>query len=38
LLINGATRDISVNIGTNDADGLLRFELVYDYHHALTRQ
>jgi hypothetical protein len=38
MLINGATRDISVNVGTNDADDPLRFEPVYDFHHAVTSQ
>jgi uncharacterized protein YukJ len=37
MLINGATWDIAVNVGTNDADDLLRFKLVYDFHHALTQ-
>jgi hypothetical protein len=27
--------DSAINVGTNDADDLLRYRLVYDFHHAL---
>ena len=34
----GAQRwDVAINVGTNDADDLLQYRLVYDYHHPLTQ-
>jgi uncharacterized protein YukJ len=30
--------DVAVNVGTNDADDLLRYRLVLDYHHPLAAQ
>jgi uncharacterized protein YukJ len=29
--------DVAVNVGTNDADDLLRYRLVFDFHHELTK-
>jgi uncharacterized protein YukJ len=28
--------DVAINVGTNDADDLLKYKLVYDFHHAVT--
>jgi len=34
----GAQRwDVAINVGTNDADDLLQYRLVCDYHHPLTQ-
>jgi uncharacterized protein YukJ len=35
---NGGSQDwdSAVNVGTSDSDDLLRYKLVYDFHHALT--
>jgi uncharacterized protein YukJ len=30
------TWDVAVNVGTNDADDLLRYRLALDFHHAVT--
>ena len=35
LSVGGERWDIAVNVGTNDADDLLRFRLVFDYHHPI---
>lgn len=35
LNVGGAAWDVAVNVGTDDADDLLRYKLVYDYHHPL---
>jgi uncharacterized protein YukJ len=35
LLVDGAPWDVAVNVGTNDADDLLKFKLVYDFHHPV---
>jgi uncharacterized protein DUF2278 len=34
---NGGTEqwDTAINVGTNDADDLLKYKLVFDFHHAL---
>lgn len=34
---NGGTEnwDTAINVGTNDADDLLNFKLVFDYHHPI---
>lgn len=32
------TWDVAVNVGTNDADDLLRYRLVYDFHHPIITQ
>jgi uncharacterized protein YukJ len=29
--------DVAINVGTNDADDLLKYKLVYDFHHPLTQ-
>ena len=31
-----AAWELAINVGTNDADDLLRYRLVYDFHHPLT--
>jgi uncharacterized protein YukJ len=36
LLVGGATWDVAVNVGTNDADDLLKYKLVFDFRHVLT--
>jgi uncharacterized protein YukJ len=28
--------DVAINVGTNDADDLLKYKLAYDFHHPLT--
>jgi uncharacterized protein YukJ len=38
LLVANDQWDVAVNIGTNDADDLLRYKLVYDFHHASIKQ
>ena len=35
MSVNGEPWDIAVNVGTNDADDLLKFKLVYDFRHPL---
>ena len=39
LKVEGSAQawDVAVNVGTNDADDLLRYRLVLDYHHPLTQ-
>jgi hypothetical protein len=34
LKVNGAQWDIAVNVGTTDADDLLKYKLVFDFRHA----
>lgn len=34
--VGGATWDIAINVGTNDADDLLKYKLVYDFRHPIT--
>ncbi|KVW36288.1 DUF2278 family protein [Burkholderia ubonensis] len=29
--------DVAINVGTNDADDLLNYKLVYDFHHPITQ-
>lgn len=29
--------DVAINVGTNDADDLLKYKLVYDFHHPVTQ-
>ena len=36
--VDGATWDIAVNVGTDDADDLLRYKLVFDFHHPIVEQ
>ena len=38
LLVEGATWDVAVNVGTSDSDDLLKYKLVYDFRHPLTAQ
>ena len=35
LDVGGATWDAAVNVGTDDADDLLRYRLVFDFHHPM---
>ena len=35
LDVSGAKWDVAVNVGTNDADDLLKYKLVFDFHHTL---
>jgi uncharacterized protein YukJ len=37
LLVEGGNWDVAINIGTNDADDLLKYKLVYDFRHALIQ-
>ena len=38
LDVGGAEWDVAVNVGTDDADDLLTYKLVFDYHHPLVEQ
>jgi hypothetical protein len=33
LQVGGATWYVAVNVGTNDADDLLKYKLAFDFHH-----
>lgn len=35
LKVAGQNWDTAINVGTNDADDLLKYKLVFDYHHAI---
>ena len=35
MLVDGKNWDIAVNVGTNDADDLLRYKLIFDFHHPI---
>ena len=35
MLVDGERWDIAVNVGTDDADDLLKFKLVYDFRHPV---
>jgi uncharacterized protein YukJ len=35
MTVDGAPWDVAVNVGTSDADDLLKFKLVYDFRHPL---
>ena len=35
VLVDGATWDVAINVGTNDDDDLLKYKLVYDFRHSL---
>jgi uncharacterized protein YukJ len=35
VLIDGAPWEVALNVGTNDADDLLKFKLVYDFRHSI---
>jgi hypothetical protein len=34
LLVGQDNWDVAINVGTSDADDLLKYKLVYDFHHA----
>jgi len=36
LDVGGDTWDVAVNVGTDDADDLLRYRLIFDFHHPIT--
>lgn len=36
--VSGAQWDIAVNVGTTDADDLLKYKLVYDFRHPVVEQ
>jgi len=38
LDVAGQQWDVAINVGTDDADDLLRYQLVYDFHHALVSE
>ena len=38
LDVGGETWDVAINVGTNDADDLLRYRLVFDFHHAIVAE
>jgi hypothetical protein len=33
--VDGTKWDVAVNVGTNDADDLLKYKLIYDFHHPI---
>src|SRR5579859_6617063 len=35
LQVGSETWDVAINVGTNDADDLLQYRLVFDFHHPL---
>ncbi|PVX85062.1 DUF2278 family protein [Paraburkholderia unamae] len=35
ITVNGAPWDIAVNVGTTDADDLLKYQLVFDFRHSV---
>ena len=37
LLVDGANWDVAVNVGTNDADDLLKYKLAFDFHHPVIQ-
>ncbi|KVD70322.1 hypothetical protein WS62_12460 [Burkholderia sp. ABCPW 14] len=37
LALHGGDWDAAINVGTNDADDLLKYKLVYDFHHPVTQ-
>ena len=37
LQVDGATWDVAVNVGTNDADDLLKYKLAFDFRHPLIQ-
>ena len=36
LMVGGARWDVAVNVGTNDADDLLKYKLAYDFRHPVV--
>ena len=37
LLVDGANWDVAINVGTNDADDLLKYKLNFDFKHSLIQ-
>lgn len=37
LLVDGGNWDVAVNVGTNDADDLLKYKLVFDFRHPIIQ-
>jgi uncharacterized protein YukJ len=37
LLVDGANWDVAVNVGTNDADDLLKYKLAFDFRHPIVQ-
>jgi len=37
LMVAGAKWDVAINVGTNDADDLLQFKLVFDFRHPIIQ-
>jgi uncharacterized protein YukJ len=37
LLLDGTNWDVAVNVGTNDADDLLKYKLVFDFRHPIIQ-
>jgi uncharacterized protein YukJ len=37
LLVDGANWDVAVNVGTNDADDLLKYKLAFDFRHPIIQ-
>jgi uncharacterized protein YukJ len=37
MLVDGANWDVAVNVGTNDADDLLKYKLAFDFHHPIIQ-
>lgn len=37
LLVNGGNWDVAVNVGTNDSDDLLKYKMVFDFHHRILQ-
>lgn len=35
MLVDDAKWDVAINVGTNDADDLLKYKLVFDFQHAI---
>ena len=35
MLVDGKNWDVAVNVGTNDADDLLKYKLVFDFRHPV---
>jgi uncharacterized protein YukJ len=36
VLVDGASWDVAINVGTNDADDLLKFKLAFDFRHPIV--
>jgi uncharacterized protein YukJ len=37
MLVDGNKWDVAVNVGTNDADDLLKYKLVFDFRHSIVQ-